>query len=73
MADEMTRERSNTVTSHLTTTGGGPACGAAPTLFDSLEPDNVTCGRCRRTVEFRRAVEHAARAGSSPRTNQKAF
>ena len=57
---------------HLTTPGGGPACGAAPTLFDSPEPDNVTCGRCRRTVEFRRVVEHAATAGAAPRPSQKA-
>ena len=61
------------MTSHLTTPGGGPACGADPTLFDSPEPDNVTCGRCRRTVEFSRAVEHAAPASSPPRASQKAF
>ena len=58
---------------HLTTPGGGPACGAAPTLFDSPEPDNVTCGRCRQTVEFRRVVEHAATAGAAPRPSQKAY
>ena len=55
--------------SHLTTHGGGPVYGAAPTLFDSPEPDNVTCGRCRRTVEFRRAVEHAATADAPPRAS----
>ena len=53
--------------------GGGPVCGADPTLFDSPEPDNVTCGRCRRTVEFRRAVEHAATDGASSQGSQKAF
>ncbi len=58
---------------HLTTPGGGPACGGAPTLFDSPEPDNVTCGRCRQTVEFRRVVEHAATAGAAPLPSQKAF
>ncbi len=61
------------MTSHLTTPGGGPVCGAAPTLFDSPEPDNVTCGRCRRTVEFRRAVEHAATDGASSQGSQKTF
>ena len=58
------------MTSHLTTPGGGPACGAAPTLFDSPEPDNVTCGRCRRTIKFRRAVGHAATDGA-PRALRK--